>query len=57
VLAKVMCCCTHRGLDRAPKAEVSVVEWLLDSDPALRWQVGRDVGRLPDEGPHGILVL
>lgn len=52
-----MCCCTHRGLDRAPKAEVSVVEWLLDSDPALRWQVGRDVGRLPDEGPHGILVL
>jgi hypothetical protein len=30
-------------------AEASVVDWLLDSDPALRWQVERDVGRLPDE--------
>jgi hypothetical protein len=30
-------------------AEGSVVDWLLDSDPALRWQVERDVGRRPDE--------
>jgi len=27
----------------------SVTDWLLDSDPALRWQVERDVLYLPDE--------
>ena len=27
----------------------SVVEWLLDSDPAIRWQVPRDVVGAPVE--------
>lgn len=27
----------------------AVVDWLLDSDPALRWQVERDLLRLPEE--------
>jgi hypothetical protein len=25
------------------------IEWLLDSDPALRWQVERDVAQQPPE--------
>ncbi|MER7798580.1 squalene cyclase [Microbacterium sp. NPDC096154] len=31
----------------APSRELA--EWLLDSDPALRWQVERDILRLPEE--------
>jgi len=29
--------------------DVDVVEWLLDSDPAIRWQVMRDLVGAPDE--------
>jgi hypothetical protein len=29
-------------------AEAAVVRWLLDSDPALRWQVERDLAALPE---------
>ena len=29
--------------------EKSVIEWLLDSDPAIRWQVMRDLTGEPDE--------
>jgi len=29
--------------------ETELVEWLLDSDPALRWQVERDLAGAPDE--------
>jgi len=28
---------------------VDVVEWLLDSDPAIRWQVMRDLIDAPDD--------
>lgn len=29
--------------------DASVLDWLLDSDPALRWQVERDLAGAPDE--------
>ena len=28
---------------------MGVVEWLLDSDPAIRWQVMRDLTDAPEE--------
>lgn len=31
------------------KPERTVIEWLLDSDPAIRWQVMRDLTAAPDE--------
>lgn len=34
---------------RGCMAAVGVIDWLLDSDPALRWQVERDLVRAPDE--------
>lgn len=35
---------------RAPKPNRSVIEWLLDSDPSIRWQVMRDlIGAPADE--------
>jgi len=33
----------------APKPEKSVIQWLLDSDPSIRWQVLRDLTDAPDE--------
>ena len=32
-----------------PKPEKAVIEWLLDSDPAIRWQVLRDLADAPAE--------
>ncbi|MBO0867184.1 MAG: squalene cyclase [Micromonosporaceae bacterium] len=32
-----------------PVAATGTIEWLLDSDPALRWQVERDLLHLPEE--------
>ena len=32
-----------------PQANRSVIEWLLDSDPSIRWQVLRDLTDAPDE--------
>ncbi|MCA9945972.1 MAG: hypothetical protein KC449_20960 [Anaerolineales bacterium] len=32
-----------------PKPESSLINWLLDSDPAIRWQVLRDLTDAPDE--------
>jgi hypothetical protein len=29
--------------------ETSLTDWMLDSDPALRWQVERDIAHAPDE--------
>src|ERR1700728_3505624 len=29
---------------------MNVLDWLLDSDPAIRWQVLRDLGNAPAEG-------
>ena len=35
---------------QAPKPEKSVIQWLLDSDPSIRWQVMRDlIGAPADE--------
>ncbi len=36
-----------KGQAQQPKS--SVIEWLLDSDPAIRWQVLRDLTGAPDE--------
>jgi hypothetical protein len=34
---------------QAPEPKRSVIEWLLDSDPSIRWQVMRDLTDAPDE--------
>ena len=34
---------------QAPQPNRSVIEWLLDSDPAIRWQAMRDLTDAPDE--------
>jgi hypothetical protein len=34
---------------QAPKPKKSVVQWLLDADPSIRWQVMRDLTEAPDE--------
>src|SRR3954470_42563 len=34
---------------QVPKAENSVIEWLLDADPSIRWQAMRDLTDAPDE--------
>jgi hypothetical protein len=34
---------------QAPKPEKSVLQWLLDSDPSIRWQVMRDLNDEPAE--------
>ena len=41
----------HPPRGQAPKPEKPVIEWLLDSDPAIRWQVMQDLISAPtDEG-------
>ena len=32
-----------------PKPQSSVIQWLLDSDPAIRWQVMQDLAGAPAE--------
>ena len=32
-----------------PKPEKSVIQWLLDSDPSIRWQAMQDLTDAPDE--------
>ncbi|HVP21850.1 MAG TPA: hypothetical protein VMS73_08310 [Anaerolineaceae bacterium] len=32
---------------QAPKPKRSVIRWLLDSDPSIRWQVMRDLTDAP----------
>ncbi len=34
---------------QAPKPPSSVIQWLLDSDPSIRWQAMRDLTDAPDE--------
>jgi hypothetical protein len=34
---------------QAPKPKRSVIRWLLDSDPSIRWQAMRDLTDAPDE--------
>ena len=40
---------THPPKRQLPKPERSVIDWLLDSDPSIRWQVMRDLIHAPDE--------
>ena len=41
---------THSPKRQAPKPDTSVIQWLLDSDPSIRWQAMRDLTDAPDEG-------
>ena len=36
-------------MQTADVADSTVLEWLLDSDPTLRWQVERDLAHAPEE--------
>ena len=38
---------THPPKRQAPKPKRSVIRWLLDSDPSIRWQVMRDLTDAP----------
>ena len=40
---------THSPKRQASKPNRSVIEWLLDSDPSIRWQVMRDLTDASDE--------
>src|SRR6202043_2648046 len=40
---------THSPKRQAPKPTSSVIRWLLDSDPSIRWQAMRDLTDAPDE--------
>lgn len=39
----------NRPLQQAPTPKKSVIRWLLDSDPSIRWQVMRDLTGAPAE--------
>ena len=34
---------TNPAKQQVPKSKTSVIQWLLDSDPSIRWQVMRDL--------------
>jgi hypothetical protein len=40
---------TNSPKRQAPKPTSSVIQWLLDSDPSIRWQTMRDLTDAPDE--------
>ena len=40
---------TNPSKRQAPKPKRSIIEWLLDSDPSIRWQVMRDLIDASDE--------
>jgi len=40
---------TNSPKRQVPKPNTSVIRWLLDSDPAIRWQVMRDLIGAPEE--------
>jgi hypothetical protein len=40
---------TNPAKRQVPKPNRSVIQWLLDSDPSIRWQVMRDLTDAPDE--------
>ncbi len=40
---------TNTPKPQVPKPKRSVIQWLLDSDPSIRWQVMRDLTEEPDE--------
>src|SRR5215208_6252637 len=40
---------THPPTWQTPKPERSAIEWLLDSDPSIRWQTMQDLTDAPEE--------
>jgi hypothetical protein len=40
---------TNPAKQQVPKSKTSVIQWLLDSDPSIRWQVMRDLTDAPAE--------
>jgi hypothetical protein len=40
---------THQTKQQFPRPKKAVIQWLLDSDPAIRWQVVRDLTKESDE--------
>ena len=40
---------THPSKRQVPKPNTAILEWLLDSDPSIRWQALRDLTDAPDE--------
>ena len=44
---------TNPPKQQAPKPEKSVLQWLLDSDPSIRWQVMRDLTDAPADEVGG----
>jgi hypothetical protein len=40
---------THPSNQHVPKPPRSVIEWLLDADPSIRWQTMRDLTDAPEE--------
>ena len=40
---------THPSKRQAPKPNTTVIQWLLDSDPSIRWQTMRDLTDAPEE--------
>jgi hypothetical protein len=40
---------TEEPESQAPRLKPSVMQWLLDADPSIRWQVLRDLTEEPDE--------
>ena len=44
------------GSVRAMALDPSLLDWLLDSDPALRWQVERDLAGAPPDVTAGAVA-
>ena len=40
---------TNQPKQQFPRPKKAVIQWLLDSDPSIRWQVMRDLTKEPDE--------
>ena len=40
---------TSQSTARTDSSRATVIEWLLDSDPSIRWQVLRDLLNAPNE--------
>ena len=40
---------TNSPKGQAPEPKRSVIRWLLDSDPSIRWQAMRDLTDAPEE--------
>jgi hypothetical protein len=48
---------THPPIGQTPKPERSAIQWLLDLDPSIRWQVLRDLTRAPTDGRWALGIV